>query len=389
MMLDKLIHYQPPSWLSNSQTGSSVLPRSIPTYKISLGRFPTPIDTIEIPGLEDSGLSSFVKRDDLTSFDLSGNKVRKLEFLLADALQKKADCVITVGGIQSNHCRATAVATRQLGLQPHLILRKAAGQKNDDGEELGLTGNLLFNRLVGSEIHTVSASTYAQLGSDNLAEMLSEQLKEQGKHPYVIPVGGSNALGVFGYIDCVREIMEQCAPSSTSVPSNPTHYDHILIATGSGGTVAGMAIALKLSGLSSSTKLHAIAVCDSPDYFYNHIEEVAVELGLDLNKLGPVRSWCNIYPGFGIGYAKSTEEELKYLIEFSEKTGILLDPVYSGKAVYYFVKDIVKNNPDIFLKGQKLLFIHTGGVLGFYDKESQLLPLLAPKGQVNKLKITK
>lgn len=369
LLLDALITYHAPSWAMNG----GILPHKIPQFKIPLGRFPTPIQPLQIPGLEDFELDIAIKRDDLSSFDLSGNKVRKLEFLLADAIQRKHDSVITIGGIQSNHCRATAVAARQLGFQPHLILRKAPGQPNTD-EDLGLTGNLLFDRMVGSQIHTVSASTYAQIGSDNLCHVLEEQLKEQGKNPYVIPVGGSNAIGAFGYIECVREILE-----------SHTDFDHILFACGSGGTVAGLAIGMKLAGVNA--QLHAVGVCDSPKYFYDHIEEIAKELGLNLDLLGPVTDWCNIYPGQGIGYAKSTEDELKYLIEFSEKTGILLDPVYSGKAMYHFVKVVAQNNPQLLRKGQKFLYIHTGGVIGLYDKEKELLPLLLAKNQIHKLNI--
>eukprot|EP01040_Poterioochromonas_malhamensis_P011061 gene11061-12056_t len=373
-MLDQLLHYNPPSWLLNARGG--IFAHTIPAFRVPLGRFPTPIQNFAIPGLEELGLSTFIKRDDLSSFDLSGNKVRKLEFLMAEAIHNNHDSVITIGGIQSNHCRATAVAARQLGFQPHLILRKAGGRAAQEDEEIGLTGNLLFDRMVGSQIYTVTASTYAQIGSDNLCHMLEEQLKEQGKNPYVIPVGGSNAIGLFGYIECIREILETSQES----------YDHIVFACGSGGTVAGLAIGAKLSGISS--KLHAVGVCDSPEYFYNHIEEVAKSIGLNFDELGPVTGWCNIYNGQGIGYARSTEDELKYLIEVAEKTGIIFDPVYSGKALYHFVKVIIKNNPEWFIKGQKVLFIHTGGVVGLYDKEKELLPLLSTKNQVQKLKIS-
>jgi D-cysteine desulfhydrase len=377
LFLNHLLHYHPPHWVLNGNAGGITM-HKIPTFRIPLGRFPTPVQSLQIPGLEESGIETSIKRDDLTSFDLSGNKVRKLEFLMADALHNHHDCVITVGGVQSNHCRATAVAARQLGLQPHLILRKGQGQNND--EDLGLTGNLLFDRMVGSKIHTVSLSTYGQYGSEKLCQILQEQLKEEGHNPYVVPIGGSNALGAFGYIECIREIME------TNEIDN-TDYDHIVFACGSGGTVAGLAIGKKLSGMKG--QLHCVTVCDSPEYFYKHIEEVATELGMDLATHGPVTNWCNIYDGKGIGYAKSTKEELEYLIEFSEKTGILLDPVYSGKAMFHFVKTVLTENPTLFQKGQKLLFIHTGGTLGFYDKEKELLPLLAPKNQISKLNVVK
>jgi D-cysteine desulfhydrase len=166
-----------------------------------------------------------VKRDDLSSFDISGNKVRKLEFLLAEALGSdfsgaQYDSVITIGGIQSNHARATAVASRQLGLDPFLILRG-----REQPEEVKLVGNLLFNRLVKADIRLVSPGTYARIGSVGLTEQLAEQLRQQGRRPYVIPVGGSNAVGMFGYMEAVEEIRQQCSALQTE-------FDHIVFACG-------------------------------------------------------------------------------------------------------------------------------------------------------------
>lgn len=126
-----------------------------------------------------------------SSFDLSGNKVRKLEFLLADALEKGHDCVITIGGIQSNHARATAVAARQLGLQPYLILRRPTGSTD---QPISLTGNLLLDRMVDAKIRTVTTGTYMRIGSQKLGEQLVEELRAEGRNPYLVPVGGSNSL---------------------------------------------------------------------------------------------------------------------------------------------------------------------------------------------------
>jgi 1-aminocyclopropane-1-carboxylate deaminase/D-cysteine desulfhydrase-like pyridoxal-dependent ACC family enzyme len=176
-----------------------------------------------------------------------------------------------------------------------------------------------------------------------------------------------------GYIDCVEEII-----------SHGIDFDHVVFACGSGGTVAGLAIGMRLAGLKA--RLHAVGVCDSPDYFYNHIEEVATALNIDTEKFGSVRTWCHLYQGQGIGYARSTTEELQYVIEVGRKTGVVLDPVYSGKALYHFVNKVLKDDPSIVKPGDKVLFIHTGGSLGLYDKEEQLLPLL-PADQVQRLDI--
>lgn len=340
--------------------------------RLSLGRFPTPLQhPVSMPG-DDIGLDWWIKRDDLTSFDLSGNKVRKLEFLLWEAKNKNHDCVITVGGEQSNHCRATAVAARQLGLDPYLILRRPTGSP----DELGLVGNVLLDRMVGASIFTVSTGTYMQHGGDHLCHVLATRLEEQGRRPYVIPVGGSNALGAFGYISALEEIVNQ----SEALALN---FDHIVVACGSGGTLAGLAIGHRLAGLQS--KLHVVGVCDSPAVFYGHLKEVAEELGLDLSKLGPVETWCSIYAGQGFGYARSSTEELNYLLDVSRSCGLTLDPVYSGKALYHFTQNIIKESRDQFLPGQKVLFIHTGGFFGMYDKLQQLGPLLPESTEVQRL----
>lgn len=377
------VPYVAPSWVSNAGLNN------VPKEKLSLGRFATPLHPVQIPDLSELGFNCFIKRDDLSSCDLSGNKVRKLEFLLAAALANKHDCVITIGGLQSNHARATAVAAKQLGLDAYLILRKAKNRNLEEEEDIGLTGNLLFNRMVGAKIRLVEPSLYAQIGGDAICAQLAEELRAEGKNPYVIPVGGSNSLGAFGYIECVRELLEQQSSPAPPVAAAagaplPTQYDHIVFACGSGGTAAGMAIGARLSGLSS--QVHAVGVCDTPDIFYGHIEEVAAELGIDSAVYGGPREWIHIYPGNGIGYAKSTTEELDFLIKMSTSSGVILDPVYSGKALYYFVKNVVREHPERFRPGQSILFIHTGGTFGLYEKEAQVLPLL-PRDQVSRMNI--
>jgi D-cysteine desulfhydrase len=229
---------------------------------------------------------------------------------------------------------------------------------------------LLLNRMMGADIRLVTPGTYARVGSVALTELLATALRKEGKNPYIIPVGGSNSLGCFGYLDAVEEIINQ-----------GLEFDHLVFACGSGGTAAGLAIGIHLS--KQKAKLHAVGVCDSPSYFYNHINEVAKELGLSGLD---AESIVSIYPGQGIGYARSTTEELQFIKEISTTTGIILDPVYSGKALYHFVT-AVQSQPDIFLKGQKILFLHTGGQFGLYDKSEQLLPLF-DAGLVSKMDVT-
>ncbi|KAH8933317.1 hypothetical protein BDL97_18G024200 [Sphagnum fallax] len=318
-MLSK-VAYIPPSWASHLQV--------VPSHFFSLGQFPTPIHQWHLPGLPD-GTEVYVKRDDLTGMQLSGNKVRKLEFLLADAKEQGADCVITIGGIQSNHCRATAVAARYIGLDSYLILRTNRTEVEDDP---GLTGNLLVERMVGAHVSLVSKEEYVKYGSVMLGNLLADKLKSQGRKPYVIPVGGSDSLGTCG------------------------------------GTTAGLSLAAHLSKLDA--QVHAYAVCDSEEYFYDYTQ------GLIDGLIGGVssREIVRIVNAKGLGYAMSTSAELNLVKDVAESTGIILDPVYSGKALNGMLKDMAENPTK--WEGKKVLFVHTGGLLGMYEKVVQLQPLL-------------
>ena len=236
------VPYNPAPWIATHI-------RALPSHKINLGRLPTPSHPISIPGLEESGLICTIKRDDLSSFDMSGNKVRKLEFLLSDYADY--DSVITIGGIQSNHARSTAVASRQLGLDPFLILR---AQDTVEVVQQSITGNLLLDRMMGADIRLVSPGTYARIGSAGLTDQLCKQLRNEGRNPLVIPVGGSNALGAFGYLEAVQEIQRQFScEGEGKIP-----FDHIVFACGSGGTAAGLTLGCKLSGISATCLLHAV-----------------------------------------------------------------------------------------------------------------------------------
>ncbi|EKX48267.1 hypothetical protein GUITHDRAFT_136785 [Guillardia theta CCMP2712] len=194
---------------------------SIPSHFVPMASLPTGIEPWRIPVPD--GINLWIKRDDKSGMGLSGNKVRKLEFLMAEALARGCDCVVTIGGVQSNHCRATAVAAKKLGLESYLILRQTDAelqQKIDPGKCLripsksftfqpGLTGNLMISRMVGANLVMVSKSEYARFGQKVLLNNLIEQLEQEGKKPYGIAVGGSVPLGAWGYIKFVQELQEQ------------------------------------------------------------------------------------------------------------------------------------------------------------------------------------
>ncbi|KAF8014581.1 hypothetical protein BT93_H0414 [Corymbia citriodora subsp. variegata] len=339
--------YSPPPWASHLSP--------IPSHVFSLGHLPSPIHRWNLPNLP-KGTEVWLKRDDLSGMQLSGNKVRKLEFLLADAVAQGADCIITIGGIQSNHCRATAVAAKYLNLNCHVILRTSKALVDKDP---GLTGNLLVERLVGAHVQLISKEEYAKLGSVTLTELLKEKLLKEGRKPYVIPVGGSNSLGTWGYIEAVREIEQQVHNAGARVK-----FDDIVVACGSGGTIAGLSLGSWLSAM--KTKVHAFSVCDDPDYFYDFVQ-VLLD-GLQAGVLS--RDIVDIHNAKGLGYAMSTAEELKFVKEVATTTGVVLDPVYSGKAAYGMLRDMAENPTE--WEGRRVLFVHTGGLLGLYDKVDQM-----------------
>ncbi|GER38454.1 D-cysteine desulfhydrase [Striga asiatica] len=342
--------YVPPSWASHLNP--------LPPHIFSLGHFPTPIHKWNLPNLP-KNTEVYVKRDDLSGMQLSGNKVRKLEFLMADAVEKGADCIITIGGIQSNHCRATAVAARYLNLDCYLILRTSKVLVDQDP---GLTGNLLVDRLVGAHIDLVSKEEYASVGSVALTNLLREKLLSEGRKPYVIPVGGSNSLGTWGYIEAIREIKDQIKKA------NELAFDDIVVACGSGGTIAGLSVGAWLSELRA--KVHAFCVCDDPDYFYEFSQSLLDGLQAGVSS----RDILDIKSAKGLGYAMNTAEELNFVKDIAQATGIVLDPVYSGKAAYGMMREMI-DNPEKW-EGRKVLFIHTGGLLGLFDKTDQMGSLL-------------
>ena len=283
---------------------------------------------------------------------------------------------VTIGGIQSNPCRATAVAARYCGLDAHLVLRTSRALVDDDP---GLEGNLLVERLIGAAVHLCTKEEYGKHGSERLGQMVAEELSSRGKRPYVIPVGGSNALGSWGYIEMVRELQGQMREAGAGLPAR---VDAVVVACGSGGTVAGMALALDLSGMGS--RLRAYGVCDSPKYFYDYCDGL-----LDgMRGAAAVKTARELFEAVdakGSGYAISTEDELRFVHDVARETGIVFDPVYSGKALFKFVRD-VEADPGAWA-GRNVLFVHTGGLLGMYDKQAQLRPIVAEREDVFRMKL--
>lgn len=349
-----LLHYNVPHWV----------PATVkkPKGRIPLAALPTPLQRWELPRIDPVKTELWVKRDDISGCELSGNKVRKLEFLLAEALAQGCDSVITVGGIQSNHCRATAAAARRVGLEPHIILRT-----DQPARDPGFVGNLMIDRMVGARIHLVGDKEFASKGGWQLVRELSESLAtDEGLKSYGFPSGGSSALGTWGYIEAIDELKQQLDAHSLTV-------DRIYFACGSGGTAAGLSLGLKWSGLAAAgTELVGLCVDDTPDFFYDKLDALFEELHVFADGGGCAsRRLLRLEDCVGAGYAKSTTAELEYLVETARATGIVLDPVYSGKAALGMAADL-EARPC-----KRAVFVHTGGLLGLFAKEAQLAPLLA------------
>jgi D-cysteine desulfhydrase family pyridoxal phosphate-dependent enzyme len=355
--------YKPPEFAKHL----SLVPKRRVHLAVGL---PTPIHPWRVPGLPE-GIDLWIKRDDLTGMQLSGNKVRKLEFLMAEVQAQGHDSVITIGGIQSNHCRATAVAAKFLGLDAHLILRNSRTLADGDP---GLIGNLLPGRMAGAHIWQVTKEEYQRVGSVKLCQQLEAQLRAQGRNPYVIAVGGSTPLGTWGYVEAAKELLDQVEGQG---------FSRVAVACGSGGTTAGLALGFHLSG--SGLPLSSYGVCDSPEIFYADIDSLFSSLGHDTSGGAGAADILTAHQAKGIGYAMSTEAELQFTVDVAQHTGIILDPVYSGKAVYNMVQQM-REDPNAW-RGGKVLFVHTGGLLGTYDKASQLQPLLEAQDRAHRLQV--
>lgn len=295
-----------------------------------------------------NGIKIFLKRDDLTGMELSGNKVRKLEFLLADALKKGCDTILTYGGIQSNHCRATAAACAKLGLKCRIILRTPTPQKPYDG-------NLLLDNLFGAKIDFVPREKF---NKDVINDIIKAETR-RGNKVYYFPVGGSVPYGCWGYVKCFEEIIQQ-------EKEKKLKFDNIFCTLGSGGTMTGLIMGKELFKR-KNINIFGVNVCDSEEYFREEITNLLHEtkkifkLGYDVSKMA-----INIFGGYvGEGYAIPYEKEIRVIKEAAKLEGILLDPTYTGKAFYGMLDQIKKGR---FKKGESILFIHTGGIFGLFPQ---------------------
>jgi D-cysteine desulfhydrase len=326
--------------------------------RIQLVHGPTPIVRRERLD-EIVGAKVWIKRDDATSGAEAGNKLRKLEFLLAEALAQRADTVLTCGGIQSNHARATAIACAELGLRCVLYLRypeKALGNPSlvARREELPPGGNVLLDRLVGAEIHLVTRDEYAQRGA--VMESEAQRIARAGGRPYVIPEGGSNGLGSLGYVEAMRELRAQM---DLGLAGTRAPFDEIVHACGSGGTAAG--VVLGAARFDVARRVRAVAVCDDAAYFERAIDRIVSEArGYD-PELGARTPLVVDDSSRGPGYAVMDGEQKALVATVARASGTILDPVYTGKAMHALVSAVARGD---VARGARVLFLHTGGLPG-------------------------
>lgn len=312
--------------------------------KIKLANIPTPLEEIKF-----EGKTFLIKRDDLTGAELSGNKVRKLEYLIYQALKEKAEVIFTCGGDQSNHARATAIAAAKAGIKTKLFLW---GSDSKAAE-----GNLFLDKFFGSEISYLNRKNYQVVNEIMFEER--DALLRKGKRVFVIPEGGSTTLGIWGYISFIRELQKQV---------DLKKLEGICTAAGSGGTAAGLFLGAAL--LNFDLKIYAVNVLYSKEEIFTKIIRLAEGCALDYK----LRCRINennlvILDGYSNeGYKNISGDKLKLIKRFAQASGILFDPAYTGKAFTAYHENFLKKN-----KGKKIIFLHTGGLFGVFGKKKKYL----------------
>ncbi len=304
---------------------------------------PTPIQKLGRLSEHLGGPEIWIKRDDLTGLAGGGNKTRKLEFLVADALNKGADTLVTVGAVQSNHCRLTLAAAAHEGLKCRLVLeQRVAGSYRKEA-----SGNNFLFELLGAEAITVIDG-----GGDLSAAMSAEaeKLKAQGRKGYVIPGGGSNALGAMGYVVCAREILNQSMEMGLA-------FTDFVVASGSAGTHAGLLVGFNAAN--AGVPLTGVNVRRPRAEQEGNVHKLAVEAAAFAGLPAPAReSVVALDEWVGPGYSIPTDEMVEAVRLFARLEGVLLDPVYTGKAAAGLIGLVRRGH---FKRDAKVLFVHTGG----------------------------
>ena len=317
--------------------------------RVSLAHLPTPLE--HMPRLSEhlGGPEIFVKRDDCTGLATGGNKTRKLEFSMGEAVQQGADTVITVGAIQSNHVRQTAAAACKLGMKCEVLLEHRVGRPS---KTYTSSGNVFLDKIFGANLREYEAGT--DFGAA-MAE-IADEIRENGGVPYLVPGGASNPVGALGYVECGIEMLGQFDQQKLGI-------DHLVTATGSAGTHAGLAVGLRASG--SQLPILGIGVNAPQNIQEERVYKLAIETAAkvaapDCVGRDDIVADCNY---IGSGYGKPTESMNEAVLMLARLEGLLFDPVYSGKALAGMI-DYIRTGR--FVKGQTIVFLHTGGSVGLF-----------------------
>lgn len=256
--------------------------------------------------------------------------------------------LLTCGGVQSNHVRATVALGRELGMSSHVVLRSEENEKHN----LPQTGNFFLDLLLGSKVTLVpKKSPYASVLKPTM-EQLAESYADAGKRCYHIPVGGSDTVGLWGYLEAFACLQEQCEEHDIT---------DIVLPTGSGGTACGLAIANHLAG--SPFKITALAICDNNEYFYTHVQQTLDALGLSSVDASSILTVNDSFKGAGYGLFNPEVEF--FIISIAQTSGIILDHTYTGKAAHG-MQSMMLRSPELF-QGHNVCFLHTGGIFGLMD----------------------
>ena len=323
--------------------------------RVSLAHLPTPLE--HLPRLSEhlGGPQIYIKRDDCTGLATGGNKTRKLEFLVADAIANNADVLITQGAVQSNHARQTAAAACKVGMDCELVFEKRVKDADDAYQN---SGNVLLDRIFGANIREVEKGT----DMNAAMEALADELRGKGRTPYVIPGGGSNRIGALGYVNCSLEFMDQANREGLVI-------DHVVHATGSAGTQAGLVVGLQMTN--SGIPLTGIGVNAAKEEQEEKVRVLAEEVADFVGAPGCVSredivANCDYV---GDGYGIPTEGMNDAVMLLARLEGLLFDPVYSGKGLAGMI-DLVKKG--YFNGANNIVFVHTGGVAGLFGYSGQL-----------------
>ena len=325
-----------------------------PPARIELALAPTPIMKLERLSRR-LGVELYMKRDDLTGLLESGNKIRKLEFLVGDALAQEADTLITVGTLQSNCCRAVSAVAARLGLRAVVAVKGERPAAYD--------GNLLLNRMLGAEVRYLTDEEFKHYPI--ALEAIAEDVRRRGGKPYIIPESGSNEIGALGYLECAVELAEQ-------IGHGAPRFDTIALTAFSGGSQAGLLMGRQLAGLPS--EIVGVPIAFSADHVRSYVAET---IGKAVRRFGfsiDVPKTIHLLDGYqGAGRAGVDDAELSLLISLAREEGVMLDPVYTAKA-FGGLLDALQRDPKVF--GQRVCFIHTGGIFSLFPLRESLTRLL-------------